>query len=302
MWVADWSGDRLYAFNMTTKARDSAKDFDTLDDAGYTNPGGIWSDGETMWVTDWSDDKIYAYSMATRDRVFSIRAAGIDEPIGIWSDGETMWVTDFRDAKLYAYALPAAATPTNVTAETNKDGHVVLRWDDPDDDSITGYRILWRDRDEDAMGQFHVLVEDTGSSETGYTDRYVTSEARYSYRVVAISVLGVSGPTGPVDVDIPGLPAQPQGLTATAVNGNVSLTWDDPEDPSITGYKVLRRNLDVDATGEFRIVEDDTGSAETAYVDESVEPNTRYSYRVTAMNAAGDSHWSSFARVDTPGN
>ena len=41
MWVADWSGDRLYAFDMTTKARDSDKDFDALGAARNTNPGGI---------------------------------------------------------------------------------------------------------------------------------------------------------------------------------------------------------------------------------------------------------------------
>ena len=200
-------------------------------------------------------------------------------------------------------APPTPASPTNLTAEVNADGQVVLSWAASDDATITGYRVLWRDRDEDAIGQLHVLVEDTGSAETGYTDRYVTPDARYAYRVMAINALGVGDPSGPADVDVPGPPARPQGLTATVVDGKVRLTWDNPEDSSITGYRIWRRNLDVDAVGQFHIVEDDTGSAETAYVDESVEPNTAsYGYRVTAMNAAGESHWSSFARVDTPGS
>ena len=49
---------------MSTKARDSAKDFDTLYAAGNRRPVGIWSDGTTMWVSDYTSDKIYAYSMA----------------------------------------------------------------------------------------------------------------------------------------------------------------------------------------------------------------------------------------------
>ena len=49
---------------MSTKARDSAKDFDTLIAAGNRGPLGIWSDGTTMWVGDPGSDKIYAYSMA----------------------------------------------------------------------------------------------------------------------------------------------------------------------------------------------------------------------------------------------
>ena len=36
-------------------------------------------------------------------------------------------------------------------------------------------------------------------------------------------------------------PDKPKGLEATVSNGQVVLTWDDPEDDSITGYVILRR-------------------------------------------------------------
>ena len=62
MWVADYSDDKIYAYNLSTKARDSSKDFDTLEDADNDHAAGIWSDGTTMWVADSSDDKIYAYN------------------------------------------------------------------------------------------------------------------------------------------------------------------------------------------------------------------------------------------------
>ena len=38
--------DKVYAYDMTTKARDASKDFDTAN----LLPTGIWSDGTTMWV------------------------------------------------------------------------------------------------------------------------------------------------------------------------------------------------------------------------------------------------------------
>ena len=44
-------------------ARDSVKDFNTLDATGNTSPEGIWSDGITMWVADSDDDKLCAYDM-----------------------------------------------------------------------------------------------------------------------------------------------------------------------------------------------------------------------------------------------
>ena len=53
--MSDDADDRVYAYNLATKARDSSKDIDTLNAAGNTTPNGIWSDGTTMWVSDNGD-------------------------------------------------------------------------------------------------------------------------------------------------------------------------------------------------------------------------------------------------------
>ena len=66
MWVADHVDDKIYAYNMSTKARDSAKAFNTLAAAGNNVPTAIWSDDITMWVADSADHKIYAYKMTTK--------------------------------------------------------------------------------------------------------------------------------------------------------------------------------------------------------------------------------------------
>ena len=114
MWVADLASNRIYAYDMETKARVSGKDFDTLEAAGNTWPFGIWSDGETMWVADLFDEKIYAYDMATKARVpgkdfDTLQATENTWPTGIWSDGETMWVADFSHEKIYAYDMATKA-------------------------------------------------------------------------------------------------------------------------------------------------------------------------------------------------
>ena len=96
------------------------------------------------------------------------------------------------------------------------------------------------------------------------------------------------------------VPDQPTGLSVEAAHDRVNLTWDDPNDDSITHYQVLRRDRDVHETGEFLTIESDTGSAATSYTDDTVEPEKRYGYRVVAVNANGESQWSSFARANTP--
>ena len=83
------------------------------------------------------------------------------------------------------------------------------------------------------------------------------------------------------------VPDQPTGLSAEASHDSVELTWDDPEDTSITHYQVLRRDRDVHDTGEFVTIDSDTGSAATSYTDDTVEPEKRYVYRVVAVNTHG---------------
>ena len=114
MWVADITDDKIYAYNLATKARDSSQDFNTLSAASNTAPQGIWSDGTTMWVADNGDDKIYAYNLTTKARDSSqdfntLSAASNNEPRGIWSDGTTMWVVDQDDQRIYAYNLATKA-------------------------------------------------------------------------------------------------------------------------------------------------------------------------------------------------
>ena len=117
MWVVDSSDDKLYAYNMATKARDSSKDFNTLSAAGNNNPYGLWSNGTTMWVIDISDKKIYAYAMSTKARDSSkdftaLQSAGNTSPRGIWSNGTTMWVADWNK-KIYAYSMSSKARDTS---------------------------------------------------------------------------------------------------------------------------------------------------------------------------------------------
>ena len=114
MWVSHflWSGteSKIFAYNLSTKARDPSKDFDTLLAEGNDNPVGLWSNGTTMWVADSVDKKIYAYKMSDKSRdagkdFNTLIRAGNENPKGIYSDGTTMWVADFDDDKIYAYKM-----------------------------------------------------------------------------------------------------------------------------------------------------------------------------------------------------
>ena len=211
--------------------------------------------------------------------------------------------TLISSATVAVTAADPPAAPQNLAATVNEAGSVVLAWDDPEDASITGYRILRRNRDTGAIGVFTAINDDTGSAATTYVDSTVEPGTRYVYKIKAINPGGLSALSHYVSADAPAVdpPAQPQNLTATVNEaGSVVLAWDDPEDASITGYRILRRNRDTWAIGVFVAVNDDTGSAATTYADSTVEPETRYVYRIKAINPGGLSAQSHYVPADAP--
>ena len=83
------------------------------------------------------------------------------------------------------------AKPTNLTATVNVDGHIVLSWTAPNDDSITGYQVLRR-RPSEGESALLVYVADTESTATTFTDTGVTAGVKHVYRVKAINAAGLS--------------------------------------------------------------------------------------------------------------
>ena len=180
------------------------------------------------------------------------------------------------------------AMPTGLSATASLDS-VTLTWDDPGDDSITGYVILRRVRENDVGGDFSELVADTGTAATTYTDDTVAAGTTYTYRIKAINGAGTSERSRWFHVDTPAAPVpdKPTGLSATASHDVITLTWEDPGDDSITGYVILRRLRYDDPSGHFDELVADTGTAAITYTDDTVKANTHYTYRIKAINEHG---------------
>ena len=187
-----------------------------------------------------------------------------------------------------AQPTEAPAKPTGLSATASHDS-VTLTWDDPGDDTITGYVILRRVRENNVGGEFSVLVPDTGSAATTYTDNTVAAGTTYTYRIKAINGAGTSERSHWSHIDTPAapVPGKPRGLSATASHDAITLTWDDPGDDTITGYVILRRLRYDDPSGHFDELVADTGTAATTYTDDTVKANTHYTYRIKAINEHG---------------
>ena len=86
-------------------------------------------------------------------------------------------------------------------------------------------------------------------------------------------------------------PARPTGLRLSAPSHElVRLTWRNPGDSTITGYRILRRLADY--TTPFGQIDTVTGSSVTSYEDTNVAAGTVYYYSIQAYNSAGNSEQS----------
>ena len=91
-----------------------------------------------------------------------------------------------------------------------------------------------------------------------------TDRRRFPILLAVIAALAMAMLFSPVQAQEVSAPDQPSGLDATATHGQVVLSWDDPEDESITGYVILRRVRVNDTGGDFSVL---VANTETAGAD-----------------------------------
>ena len=275
----------------------------TANTSGIADEDGL--SGATFsyqWVADDTEiagatSSTYTLTDSEESKVITVQVSFTDD-----ADNEETLTSAATAAVAGAQPTEPPAKPRGLEATTASHNSVTLTWDDPGDDSITGYVILRRIPGVDPEGHFDELVADTGTAATSYTDDTVAAETRYTYRIKAINGAGTSERSRWSHIDTPAAPVpdKPTGLEATESNGQVVLAWDDPDDDSITGYVILRRVRVNDQGGDFSVLVANTGSAVTTYTDNEVAASTTYTYRIKAINEHGTSERSRWVHIDTP--
>ena len=101
----------------------------------------------------------------------------------------------------------------------------------------------------------------------GVTTMTRTDRRRFPVLFAAIAALALAGAAlglllSPLQAQEGSVPASPTGLTAEVSHDSVILSWDDPGDDTITGYQVLRSDLNSTLRlsrdrGERRLGDDD---------------------------------------------
>ena len=184
----------------------------------------------------------------------------------------------------------APAAPANLTAQLDGSGGVALSWTDPEDEGITGHRIL---RGVDARSM-RIITGNTGSASAGYTDATAAVNTAHVYAVQARNSVGLSQLSNTVSVTPLGAPTN---LLLTAPSDSrVILSWTGPDSAAVTGYRILR-GPSADALATLVA---DTGGTATEHQDETAAADTTYHYAVSALGRDGEGQSSAKASVTLP--
>ena len=195
-------------------------------------------------------------------------------------------------------AEPGITTvPAGLMATAISPNQIYLSWNPPSEtfgQTITGYLI----EREIIPGVYDTVAEPSGST-TSYTVSNLQTDKTYTFVVSARFQLGGgsdvsnlasatpkldSKPLSQYDISTP-----PTGLTATAVSPiQIDLSWSYPSDDggtSISGYRIDVKS----GTGNYVILVGNTDSTVRTYSHLDRQTGTTYTYKVYALNAAGES-------------
>ena len=176
-----------------------------------------------------------------------------------------------NEASATPLSLPAA--PTLSASASN--AQVSLTWSAST--GASSYNVL---RSTTSGGSYSSVV--TGLTPTTYVDSGLTNGTAYYYVVQAVNAAGLSPNSNEAAATPNAPPAVPSGLSATAGNAQVSLTW--TASTGASSYNVLRS---ITSGGSYSAVA--TSLTATNYTDAAVTNGTTYYYVVQAVNSVGTS-------------
>ncbi|KKS30258.1 MAG: hypothetical protein UV60_C0004G0031 [Parcubacteria group bacterium GW2011_GWA2_43_11] len=193
----------------------------------------------------------------------------------------------------YAYtAIPIPTDTTapsvpSLTATAVSSSQINLSWTASTDNvGVTGYKVY-------RNGTYLTTTTSTSHNSTG-----LTASTAYSYRVSAVDAAGnessqsvaksATTHAGTVETDATP-PAVPLNLITLAVSSSqINLAWTASTDNvGVTGYKVYRNGTYL------------TTTTSASYINTGLTASTAYSYRVSAIDAAGNESSQSTAKSAT---
>ena len=192
-----------------------------------------------------------------------------------WTRDATLTLTIVDDD-----GVTSPAAPPGFRASAG-DRQVTLNWNDPNDATITGYKLIYAKTGDRGSASW-APIPGSGIRTLTYTVRNLDNDAEYGFRVRAVNSAGdgtattwvTATPTGGVTCPT----AQPPtALSVTPGSDRLSLTWTAPTQAERNGWQLQYRRTG----GSWTAVTISSAGA-TSYTISGLEAGTAYQVRLQA--------------------
>ncbi len=189
-------------------------------------------------------------------------------------------------------ATPLWPAPTGLVAAPGE-GQVMLTWD-RGDPGIDRYKVSTYYTPINSVDPLlTTFLSPSSGDQPTLVIPGLTNRTDYTFTAQAVDTSGSTDTGRPSSVDarpVP-VPAAPANLAAMPANGQAVLTWDDPNDSSITKYQYRQRVSGADFGDWSDIVR--SSATTTTYTVTGLTNGSAYGFELRAVNASGDGEASS---------
>ncbi len=272
---------------------------DTVNNSGaayvFTKPGNAWATGtETAMLTasDGARGDEFGISVAVYGNTVVI-GAHLDDDNGDKSGS----------AYLFTKPINSGWVTTTETAKIiDHDGAAEDRfgWSVAVDGSTA---VVGAYGDESNKGAAHIMgipswtdISDSaasGANATSYAVTGLTNDVMYTFQLRAVNTSGHGLASNRLDATPKAVPHAPANLSATVGNGQVALSWNNPNDTTITGYKYSTGGASFDD-----VVGSNTTT--TTYTVTGLTNGRTYALALRAVNSLGNGAASTVEAVMVP--
>ena len=211
--------------------------------------------------------------------------------------------------------LVAPDAPTGLRAAAGNE-QATLTWSNPDNRYILKYRYRVAPEGTAIDTADWQQINGSDKDTTSHTVTDLTNGATYSFQVQAVgagSMIGTASETvtatprvpptqrpRPVPTPVVEAPAAPTGLSASAGDGEVTLTWDDPNNPDILSYQYRQaaEGTDIDSEDWRQIAGSNQDT--TSFTVTGLTNGVAYTFQVQALGSSNTVSDASNTATATP--